>query len=460
MAGVETQVEELADNRVRLTVAVPPADVEHAVQHAASDLAASVKIPGFRKGKVPMQVLLARVGRERLYTEAVESHIGGWFWNAAARSRIQPVEQPEYGYDVPTSENERFRFTATVAVQPKPRLADWRTLEVPRADVEVPPALVDEHLEQLRHTVAELVPVDGRPARPGDTVVVDLVSPSGEAQRDYVVALGTETVVEEIDAGIQGMSVGETKEIEYELGGAPGESSHPSARVEVTLKEVKEPSLPPLDDDLARAASEFDTLAELRADVETRLREQLEEEVEAAFRAAAIDALVAASDVEPAPALVDLRARELVQARVRSLEQRGIPLETYLAVTNQSAEQFVEAARAEAGRAVARELVLDAIADQLGIEVSDAEVEAVVREQAEIADQDPDETLERIRAADRLDQLRDDLRMRAALDRVVAEVKPIPVELAQARDKLWTPDKEKPETPAKIWTPGSKEQPL
>src|SRR5712691_1294783 len=131
MGRVETQVEELADNRVRLSVEVPSADVKHAVEHAASDLAGSLRIPGFRKGKVPMPVLLARVGRERLYTEAVESHIGSWFRNAASRSRIHPVAQPEYGYDLPASDDEPFHFTATVPIQPKPELPDWKELEVP-----------------------------------------------------------------------------------------------------------------------------------------------------------------------------------------------------------------------------------------------------------------------------------------------------------------------------------------
>src|ERR671938_1579260 len=131
MNRVQTQVEELAENRVRLTVQVPSHDVHHAVEHAAEDLAQSVKVPGFRKGKVPRQVLLQRVGRERLMTEAVESHIGGWFWNAAARTRVRPVEQPEYDYDLPESDEGEFRFRATVAVQPKPDVADWTQLEVP-----------------------------------------------------------------------------------------------------------------------------------------------------------------------------------------------------------------------------------------------------------------------------------------------------------------------------------------
>jgi trigger factor len=140
---VTTQVEELPDNKVRLTVDVPGADVHHAVEHAASDLAASVKIPGFRKGKVPMPVLVSRIGKERLYAEAIESHISGWFWNAAARTRIRPVEQPELDYELPASEDEDWRFIATVSVLPKPEVADWTTLEVPYAEAEIPEDLVE-----------------------------------------------------------------------------------------------------------------------------------------------------------------------------------------------------------------------------------------------------------------------------------------------------------------------------
>ncbi|HUH20860.1 MAG TPA: trigger factor family protein, partial [Gaiellaceae bacterium] len=154
-----TQVEELPDNKVRLKVEVPQADLRHAVEHATHDLAESVKIPGFRKGKVPAQVLEARIGRERIFTEAVESHIGGWFLNAAATTRIRPVAAPEYDYDLPTSEEEKFSFTATVAVQPKPEPADWSQLEVPYAEPDVPSEVVDQELEALRETVAELAPV-------------------------------------------------------------------------------------------------------------------------------------------------------------------------------------------------------------------------------------------------------------------------------------------------------------
>src|SRR4051812_7917725 len=157
---VQTEVEELPENRVRLTVQVPSHDVHHAVEHAADDLAGSVKIPGFRKGKVPRQVLLQRVGKDRLMAEAIDSHIAGWFWNAAARTRLRPVENPEYDFELPAADDEGGQSTATVAVQAKPEVPDWTTLEVGAVEAEVPEELVERELDALRATVAELVPVE------------------------------------------------------------------------------------------------------------------------------------------------------------------------------------------------------------------------------------------------------------------------------------------------------------
>jgi trigger factor len=446
MDRVQTQVEELPENRVRLTVQVPSHDVHHAVEHAADDLAQSVKVPGFRKGKVPRQVLLQRVGRERLMTEAVESHIGGWFWNAAARTRVRPVEQPEYDFELPASAEEDWEFTATVAVQAKPELPDWTQLEVGIAEVEVPEDLVQAELDALRSTVAELVPAEGRPVAPEDTVVVDLVS-DGETRRDFVVELGRGAVVEEIEQGLVGMSAGETKDISFEL--ADGSSQSLTA----TVKEIKEKVLPPLDDDLARSASEFETLAELRADIESRLREQIEDEVETQFRANAADALVSASNVEAAGPLVESRTRELLRGFARQIEARGLQLDTFLAMTGQQPEELVARLRDEAQRSVARELVLEAAAEQLGLEVGDDEVEELVREQADALGDDPEQTLAALRESGRFEALREDLRLRNALDRIAAEVKRIPLAQAEAREAIWTPDKENPPTETKLWTP-------
>src|SRR3954465_9004000 len=367
-----TQVEELPDNKVRLTVEVPQADLRHAVQHATNDLSEAVKIPGFRKGKVPPQVLQARIGRERIFTEAVESHIGGWFMNAAATTRIRPVAAPDYDYELPSSEDDEFQFTAPVAVQPKPEPADWSQLEVPYGEPEVPEELVEQELEALRESVAELAPVEDRPAQTGDVLVVDALDENGEGQRDLVVELGSGRLVEEIERALTGTSSGETKEVEFEsVDGSPPKGA-------VAVKEIKEKVLPPLDDELARAASEFDTLAELRADLEQRIRDGLGEEPETQFRAAAVDSLVQASNVQVGGPLVESRTRELLNGLGRSLESRGISAEAYFQHSGQSAEELVQRMGAEAALSVARELVLEAVADQLGLEVTDSEIEDLI----------------------------------------------------------------------------------
>jgi trigger factor len=448
---VKTKVEELPESRVRLEVEVPEEAVKHALEHAASDLAESLRIPGFRKGKAPVRVVAARVGREALWEEAVRSHLDGWFWSAAATSGVRPIANPEVEVgDGPPSDGETFRFTATVSVVPKPKLGAWKELEVAAPEPEVPAEVVDAELERLREVAAGLAPVEHRPVQPDDVVVLDLDGEQiGTTQRDYVVEVGRGRLVDEIEAALVGMTAGETKEVEFEL------ADETTASVEVTAKEIREKVLPPLDDELAQAASEFETLAELRSDIEAQLREQLDTELELLLRQNAADALVDASSFDSLDPMVERRTAELAAGFVRSIERRGVPLEAYLAMTGQSQEQIVERLRGEAESSLKRELVLDAVADELGLEVTDEEIEALIREQAEEAGEDPEAVLVSARESAGFEQLRGDLRMRKALDEVIKGVKRIPVELARAREKLWTPEKEKSPTETKIWTPGS-----
>ena len=197
-----TAVENVGENRVRLTVDVSPDQVKHAVEHAMSDLSESVKIPGFRKGKIPTQVLVSRLGKERIYAEAVDSHIGGWFLSAASRSRVRPVSDPQYEFELPESADDAWRFSATVDIQALPELVDWTTLEVPRAEVDIPQEAIDAEIEALRDSVAELAPAGDRPAQPGDTLLVDLVDADGETQTDTIVELGGGRLAPEIESAL------------------------------------------------------------------------------------------------------------------------------------------------------------------------------------------------------------------------------------------------------------------
>lgn len=451
---VKTNVEELPESKVRLEVEVPEEDVRHALEHAASDLAQEIRIPGFRKGKVPPRVVAARVGRDALWEEAVRSHVEGWFWAAASTSGIRPVASPELELELgdgAPADGGSFRFSATVSVVPTPELPDWTTLEVGAPEPEVPAEDVDAELDRVRETVAELTPAD-RPVQPGDVVILDLVGDEVGVQRDYVVELGEGRLLDDVEAALPGMAAGENKQVEFSL------AEDRRATVEVSVKEVSEKVLPPLDDDLAKAATEFETLEELRADIERELREQLEEVLEASFREDAIDALVEASRFDSLEPLVERRTADLAAGLARSIESRGIPLDAFLTMTGQTQEQLVERLRGEAEQAVKRELVLEAVADRAGIEVSDADIEAVVREEAEEAQEDAEPVLARLRDGHAFERLREDLRLRRALDEVVSGVERIPVDLARAREKLWTPEKEKAGGKMNIWTPGSEEQ--
>jgi len=449
MAFVKTKVEELPESRVRLDVEVPEEDVAHAFEHAATDMAESLRLPGFRKGKAPVPVVVARVGREAVWQEALRGHLDSWFWSAAETSGIRPVASPEVEFDGLPDDGGTFKFSATVAVMPKPEVADWTTLEVPFAEAEVPAEAVDVELDRLRDTVAELAPVEDRAVREGDTVVLDILGEGVPPQRDYVTEVGADRLVNEIDDALPGMERGATKSVDIQ--GAEGQLP-----VEVTVKEIKEKVLPEADDELARSASEFETLEELRAEIESRLLEQLTQELEIRFREAAVDALVNASEVETVEALVERRTAELWSGIARSLEMRGISTETYLTMTGQSADDVVARLRAEAEQSLARELVLDAAASKLGVEVPDEEIDELIESQSEEGD-DIEESRRLLQENGGYERIRADLRLKKALDEIVAGVQRIPVELAAARDKLWTPEKEKEGTKMNIWTPGSEE---
>jgi trigger factor len=244
------------------------------------------------------------------------------------------------------------------------------------------------------------------------------------------------------------MSAGDTREVRFEL------PDGALSVVTAAMKDVKEKVLPPLDDELARAASEFDTFDELRADIEQRLREQIDAQVEEAFRRATLDALVDAANLDPSGPMVDARTRTLLRQMDEMMRRRGASLDTYLQVTGGSADDLVARLHGEAKRSVAGELVLEAAADKLGIAVGDEDVETAVRDRFE----DADLVLEQLREGGAFEQERDSIRMARALDRIAGEVKRIPLEQAQAREAIWTPDKEKPKTETKLWTPGTKER--
>jgi trigger factor len=232
-----------------------------------------------------------------------------------------------------------------------------------------------------------------------------------------------------------------------------------AAGFHVVMKDVKERLLPDLDDEFAKSVSEFDTLAELEADITERFREALQEESDRVFRSSVLDDLAKQLSTELPEPLVRSRMADMTRSMIESLASRGLEMSDYLRLTGQTSEQIVESLRPQAEDAVRKDLVLEAVADAENIEITDEMIESFIREQATQGGENPDELVERLMGdAATLTALRIDLRLQKALDIVVDNAKEISPEQAEAREKLWTPEKESEGATAKpttIWTPGS-----
>jgi trigger factor len=476
--AMKTTVSELPDSRVRVEVGVEAEDVDRRVEDAARRLGRELRIPGFRKGKVPPQIVLQRVGRAAVMEQALRDALPEWYERAVLDSGISPVGDPQLDMGaVPESAGAPLEFSIEVAVRPKANLGQYKGLEVGRAEPEVPAETVDAELERLREGFGSLNPVD-RPAREGDNLLIDYRGVvdgepfEGGEGRDELIELGGGRLLEDFERGLAGASATEqhTIEVEFPDDYAAEQLAGKTATFTVDVKEVREKELPPLDDEFAADASEFDTLEELRSNIESRLREAFERRSEDQFREAAVDAAVAEASVELPEDVVAARAQEMWERIERSLSARGVSPETYLQMQGRNRGELIEDARPDAERALKREAVLEAIVAAEGIEVTEEEMLAALANSPdhEGHEHDPSELLERLRQTGRDALLREDLRLRKAIDLIAENAKPIPIERAEARERLWTPEKEAErragegersegakDEPGTLWTPGS-----
>jgi trigger factor len=465
---VKTKTSELGDSRVRVDVEVEPAAVDRALSQAAANLGRDLKIPGFRKGKVPPQVVLQRVGREAVLDEAVRQALPEWYEEAIGEARLATVGEPSLDLGELPERGSPLEFSIEVGVRPPAALGEYKGLEVGRREPEVAKEDVDAEVERLRESTASLENVD-RPAQSGDFVVIDFLGrvdgepfEGGEA-RGYLLELGSNRLVEGFEEQLEGASAGEERTVtvtfpeDYRSEPLAGNE----ATFDVSVKEVKEKRLPELDDDFATESGGFDSLDELRSDIETRIREQQERMIDTEFREAVVDAAAAEAKIEVPAELVHSKAHEMWHQTSRRLAAQGLDPARYLQMTGKTEEELVTEAEPEAERALKRESLLAAVVEAEGIEVDDEELLASLRQatqgpgRPETSERKLQKALDRAKAEGRDDVLREDIAMRKAVDLMVESAKPITVEQAQARDKLWTPGKEGEAAAKEIWTPGS-----
>ncbi|HEX7059646.1 MAG TPA: trigger factor [Solirubrobacterales bacterium] len=458
---MKTTVTELPDSRARVEVEVPAADVDRGMQRAARAMAREMRMPGFRKGKAPPSLVIQRLGYGAVFQEAVRDSLPEWYERALLDSGVSPVGDPSIELvSTPEAEGEPLSFKFEVGVRPKAKLGEYKGLEVGRADTEVPDDIVEREVERLRESVSRLEPVD-RGGGDGDSLLIDFEGSidgepfEGGKASDYLLQLGGGQLIEGFEEQLTGAKAGEEREVKVIF---PGDyhAEHlagKEASFAVSVKEVREKVLPELDDDFVSEASEFDTLEELRTDIREKLAEAVGQRIEQDFRMAAIDAAVEGADIDLPDDLTVARATERWERVERQLASRGMDPNAYLQMQGKTREEVIEESKSDAAQELKREAVLAAIAEAEGIEVSEEEMIEALEHTAEHERVTPQKLLDRLRENGRDAMVREDLAVRKAIDLVTESATAIPMEQAEAREKLWTPEKER-EAAGSLWTPG------
>jgi trigger factor len=476
-AELKTTVAELPDSRVRVQVEVPPAEVQQRLDGKARQLGRELKLPGFRRGKVPAPLVIQRVGREAVLDQAVRDSLSRWYVEAIATAGLVTVGDPKLDLSDLPGEGEALEFSIEIGVLPKAELGEWQGVEAPRREPVAEDEQIDREVDAMRERLARLETAE-RAAAQGDFVVIDYLGSlrvgyddgerlepfEGGEGRDQLVELGGGNLIPGFEEQLVGASAGDEREVALTFpADYPAEQlADRDAVFAVTVKEVKRKELPPVDDDLAIDAG-FDSIEQLREDIRTRLLQADEARAEAEFREAALDAAVAGATVPVTPALVEARAKEMWERMLHSLSHRGISREAYLQIAGRPESEILADMSADAETALRREAVLTAIVVAEQIEPSEEQLLEAIAPVAEREEAEPAKLLEDLRSAGRLDELREDLAARLAVELVADRATAITPAQAEAREQLWTPgqdsegrpgEAEPAEASGKLWTPG------
>jgi trigger factor len=448
MPDVKTTVTELPESRVRVEAEIPADEVERRVQDTARRLGRELKMPGFRKGKVPPPMVIQRVGREYVLDETVRGTLGRWYIEALDASGIHPVGEPDVDLGELPKAGDPLTFTIEIGVRPVAQLGDYKGVDAAKREPEASDEAIQAELDALRERAARLDTVE-EAAGDGDFVVMDYVGSTdgepfeGGEGRDQLLELGSGRLIPGFEEQLRGAKAGDERTVNVTFPDDYGAEhlAGKAAEFAVTVKEVKRKELPDLDDEFASDHAGFDTLDELREDIASKLREADESRADAEFREAALDAVVAGATVDVPATLVDARARELWERMLHSLGHQGISKDAYLQISGKSEEEILDEAKPDAEQALRREAVIAAVIEAEGIEPSDGDVLAALQASATRENTTPEKLRERLESAGRIDELREDLAQRQAIDLLVEHANPIDPGRAAAREKLWTPDK-------------------
>ena len=420
-------VAEQEGTTVRLEIEVSAEEVQEGLDTTLKQLAREVRIPGFRKGKVPLRVAEQRFGAHAIVHQMLDDYLSRWYGTAVDEAGIEPVDTPEVDYDDEPEAGSPFSFKVAVTVMPVPVLGDYKGLEVPRQVLVVLDEEVDARVVRLREEFADLSVVAGRPVQEGDFITIDAkgmldgVEVESATVDDYAFEVGAGRLLADLEDGVVGMTAGEEKAVPVVF-----PDDYPSEDLAgntldfvVTVKEVKEKVLPAMNDEFAKDVSEFETLLELRIDIRGKLQAAKDSAAERAFRGAAVKAATDAATADLPAVVVDRQAQEMVEDFARSMAMQGGDFSSYLETTGVKVEQMLADVRPEAEATVKTGLVLDAIVAAEGLEAGEDEVQARVAQMAVAGRLDAGEVRSRLEESGRIQSVRQQLLREKAADLIV-----------------------------------------
>ena len=423
---MQTTVETVEPHTVKLTIEVPTEEFGKDLDRTYRAIANEIKIPGFRKGKVPKQIIDTQIGRDAIFDQFVNTSVPAYFRQAVTDEDLAPITDPDI--DVQQLEpGKPFVFSATVEVRPRLSFeeADYTGIRVTKPAIDVTEEDIDEWIERLRERFAELEPV-GRPVQQGDFVTVDLtVTRSGQkveqaSREDYLYFVGSGEVGEKLDVELAGAKPGAILKVSDALPDRFGDDLG-GAGVEITVlvKDVKARRLPEIDDELAKTASEFDTIAQLRDDLRERLGEVKEREATAALRDLALQAMIEKVEVDLPESLIEEETDHRVHHARDQAERMGVELDKMLELQGWDEARLRADSRDHAIRAIKGDLVLEGIARSAALEVTAEEIGAEIAVLAQAYGREPKAVAKDLERSGQVVTLAGDIIRSKALDLLV-----------------------------------------
>ncbi len=422
---MKTDVEELGPTRVKLTIEVPFEELQPSLDKAYREVARQVRVPGFRPGRVPPRIIDQRFGRGIVLEQAVNEALPELYGKALEEGDVLALGQPDVEI-TRLDDGKELEFTAEVDIRPKFEVPDLEGMTVTVDNAEVTPDDVEEYLGGLRERFASLKGVD-RPAESGDYVSIDLAATvDGETVEDAQASglsyeVGSGTLLDGLDDALEGMTAGESKPFTAELPG--GQHAGEQADVTVTVHSVKVKDLPELDDDFAQAASEFDTLGELRAGTRTQLQGVRKMQQAGQARERALEALLDRIDIPLPDKIVAAEVEHRKEQMTEQLDRMGSNLNDYLESVGQSPEDFDINLEREARQGVKTGFVLDQLALQEELGVEPEEMSAYVADRAERMGVDPERLARQLADSGQIGSLASELLRVKAMDIIAQRAK-------------------------------------